>query len=175
MTTPALPALPGVGGTAFPPTWVVIHNGNTSDAAVADKIVAYLMAQFPPVLAVSREVAPDADPDPMDFMFHGVIIVGGPPCWWPSTSHWHLAYLLAMDPGWKNEGTETVPVWHIVRKSPALDVLNTTASLISSIAGQFPWLSVFNVAGAGADSVKAGDLFCAGERSGIWIGDTKQP
>jgi hypothetical protein len=178
MSTPSLPELPGVGtlpsfGTSFPPTWVVIHNGNVSDKAVADKIVSYLMSQFPPVLAVSKEVAPDADPDSMDFMVHGIIIVGGPACWWPSTSHWHLTYLLAMDPGWKNEGTEADPVWHVVRTSPALDVRDMTASLISSIAGQFPWLTVFNVAGF-VDSVKAGDLFCAGERSGIWIGDTKQ-
>lgn len=172
MTTPSLP---GVGSTSFPPTWVVIHNGNASDSAVADTIVSYLMSQFPPVLAVSREVAPDADPDPMDFMFHGVIIVGGPACWWPSASHWHLAYLLAMDPGWKNKGTETAPVWVIVRKDPAFETSVSGAQLITSIAGQFPWLAVFNVAGMDApDAVKAGDKFCAGERSGIWIGDVKQ-
>jgi hypothetical protein len=174
MTTPTLPALPGVGSTAFPPTWVVIHNGNASDKAVADTIVSYLMSQFPPVLAVSREVAPDADPDPMDLMFHGVIIVGGTTCW-TAPSKWHLAYMTAMDPGMKNKGTEAAPVWVYARKSPALEVSGSGSQLISSIAGQFPWLAVFNVQGWNAiDTVHAGDKFCAGERSGIWKGDVKQ-
>jgi len=174
MTTPSLPALPGVGSTAFPPTWVVIHNGNASDKAVADKIVSYLMSQFPPVLAVSTEVAPDADPDPMNFMFHGVIIVGGPSAW-TATSKWHLTYLAAMDPGWKNIGTEAAPVWVMARKTPAFQTTDPDCQLINSIAGQFPWLAVFNVAGwTDLSTVKAGDKFCAGERSGIWIGDVKQ-
>lgn len=172
----ALPELPFAAGVIFPPTWVVIHNGDASDKAVADAIVAYLMAKFPPVLAVTREVLPEEDPDPLDLMVHGVIIVGGPVCWWPGTSHWHMAYLEAMDPGWVNRGTEAAPIWLIVQKEPkAYETNAAMACLISSVAGALPWLSVWNVAGMTREAtVQAGELFCAGETLGVWVNKVKQ-
>jgi len=176
---PELPQLPIEGasplGVVFPPTWIVIHNGDPSDKAVAEKIVDYLMTKLPPVIAMMREVLPEETPDPMDLLAHGVIIVGGPACWWPGESHWHMKYFEKMDPGWENKGTLETPVWMIVQTEPEVyETDSTLAAVITSVMGAFPWLNVFNVAGytVGA-TVQAGELFCEGKLRGIWI--DKQP
>jgi len=160
---------------AFPPTWVVIDNGHPSDKEVSEKIVDYLMTKFPPVIAVRKEVPPKEEPDPLDFMFHGVIIVGGPACWWPGETKWHMKYLEAMDPGWENRGTEEAPIFWIVKREPKpYETIHEMACLISSTTGEFPWLSVWNVAGmSGYATVQAGELFREGERRGIWINKVK--
>jgi hypothetical protein len=166
MSTPSM-------GTSFPPTWVVIDNGNASDSVVADKIASYLMAKFPPVLAVKKEITRDTDPDSVDFMVHGIIIIGGPASYREAPSKWAEKYLMKMDPGWVYK--ETKADFFITRTTPAYETNAENAFLISSIAGQFPWLTVFNIAGTrAAGTVKAGAKFCAGEVSGIWIDDTKQ-
>ena len=171
----ALPELAPTFGPVFPPTWVVIDCGDPGDKAVSEAIVAYLMAKFPPVLAVRREVLPADEPDPIDLMAHGVIIVGGPAPWWTGASHWHMTYLVAMDPGWVNKGTEAAPVWKIAQTDPAVETADAKACLISSVVGGLPWLAVYNVAGMTAEgTVQAGELFCAGETKGIWINKVKQ-
>jgi len=176
---PTLPTLPIEGasplGVIFPPTWLVIHNGNPVDKEVAEKIVDYLMTKMPPVIAMAREILPDADPDPMDLLAHGIIIVGGPAAWWPSASHWHLKYLEAMNPGWENKGTPETPIWMIVQKNETIyETDNIMSAVISNVMGAFPWLTVWNVVGyTDAATVQAGELFCAGEMKGIWIDKQK--
>lgn len=175
MALPELPFEVPTLGAVFPPTWVVIDCGDASDKTVSEAIVSYLMSKFPPVLAVRREVLPEDEPDPLDLMAHGVIIVGGPAVWWAGKSHWHMKYLGAMDPGWVNKGTDAAPIWWIVQKAPTAYETNAQlAALISSVTGQFPWLTVFNVAGEiFTATVQAGELFCAGETKGVWINKVK--
>ena len=159
-----------LGLVAFPPTWVVIDNGHPSDAEVSKKIVSYLRTRFPPVLAVRRVVPTGEEPDPMDLMAHGVIVVGG-----PAANPFLDRYLARMDPTWENRGTEAAPMWWIVKGEPIKYETNYHMScLITSCRGTFPWLRVYNVAGQSAyATVDAGDLFCAGETRGVWINKTK--
>lgn len=161
-------------GVMFPPTWLVIHNGNPIDKEVATKIADYLMSKMPPLIAMAREILPDADPDPMDLLAHGIIIVGRPTSW-SSASKWHLKYLEAMNPGWENKGTVETPLWMIVQKNETIyETDNILATIISSTMGAFPWLTVWNVVGyTDAATVQAGELFCAGETKGIWIDKQK--
>lgn len=156
----------------FPPTWVVIDNGYPTDKETSEKIVDYLSKRVPPVIAFRREVPPDQDPDPLDIRAHGIIIVGGPKCWWPSESKWHWKYLSKMNPGWLNIGSVEAPDFQIFKNSYITK--DEMACLISKASGELPWLEVWNVAGISAEAtVQAGELFCSGEIMGVWINKVK--
>jgi len=164
----------------FPPTWLVIDNGNPSDGAVSEKIVAYITTKFPPVLARRKVIEKGTEPDPFDLLAHGIIVVGGT-CANPWLAKWNEK----MDPKWmEHDGTfdfkEPIAFpLHIVKKAPEpIDIIceaeKEHSCLISSCMGMLPWLTIFQVAGYHAeDTVTAGELFCAGERRGIWTNKTK--
>ena len=156
-----IPDIPRPFGTMFPPTWVVIDNGDLVDKLVSERIVAYLTSKAPPVLAARREVPLGQKPDQMDLMAHGVIIVGG-----PVANPWLSNY--SFNPGWLNKGTPEVPIWVIANSN--YETAADMACLITSAMGSLPWLTVMNVAGMTREStVQAGELFCLGETKGIWI------
>lgn len=179
-----LPAFP-IGGesplaalVAFPPSWVVIDNGHPTDKETSEKIVEYLMAKFPPVVAVRREVLSEEEPDPLDLMAHGIIIVGG-----PGANAFLRKYNEKMDPRYEeNDGTldfvDIALPLHMVKKEPEpydhICVDTAEQLLISSCMGALPWLTVFQVAGYhAAGTVKAGEKFCEGETKGIWVNGEK--
>lgn len=172
MALPGIPDIPRPFGTMFPPTWVVIDNGDLVDKQVSEQIVAYLTSKVPPVLAARREVPLGQQPDPMDLMAHGVIVVGG-----PVANPWLSTY--SFNPGWLNKGTPEVPVWVLFKEQilgvPTYETAAPMACLITSSMGSLPWLTVMNVAGMTREStVQAGELFCLGETKGIWINMEKQ-
>lgn len=171
MAMPSIPGLPGLPtlGMIFPPTWIVIDNGDPGDVEVSNKVVNYLMTKIPPVFATRKQVNPGEEPDSIDLMAHGIVIVGG-----PVANKFLQKYLASMDPTWVNKGTEAAPNWYLVRKTDtAYETNNTMACLITSCQGSFPWLTVYNIAGMSREATaKAGDLFCAGNLKGIWIDST---
>lgn len=168
---------------AFPPTWMVIHNGSAEDKASAEKIAEYLMSKLPPVFAQVKEVKPTEEPDPIDLMAHGIVIIGGPGCWFNggAGSKWCWDLLKSMDPGWENRGTEDSPDWWAVKEATeeaeAYAVQCTgdgSFAIISSVMGAFPWLTLWNVGGCGkTDTADAVELLLKGETKGIWIGGEK--
>lgn len=159
----SLPEIPRPFGAAFPPTWVVIDNGDLVDKEVSEKIVAYLTSKMPPVLAARRYVPTGENPDPMDLMANGVIIVGGPIAN-PFLANYNF------DPGWLNKGTTAVPSWYIANADPVYETNAPMAALITSCVGAFPWLTVCSVGGMTREAtLQAGELFCDGETKGIWI------
>jgi len=152
----------------FPPTWIVIDNDNPSDAQVSEKIVAYITTKFPPVLARRKVIPTGEKPDPFDLLAHGIIVVGG-----TSPNPFMKDYLDKMDPTVLiSEGKG-----YYVKKAPPgykTEADPVGACIISSCQGALPWLTIWWINGYRAeDTVAAGELFCAGERRGIWINKTK--
>lgn len=157
----------------FPPTWVVIDNGNPGDKAVSEKIVEYLGNRLPPLFLRRVEVPPGETPDPFDLKAHGVIAVGGP------SAHygWLPKYNEQMDPKFIEDdgsldfgidGGVALPI-HIVKSEPEPAELVGSGFLISSCVGDLPWLRIYMVAGIRAeDTILAGDMFCQGETRGVW-------
>lgn len=158
------------------PIWIVIDNGHPSDKQVSQKIVDYLTTKFPPAYAIRKQVSSGQEPDPIDLWFCGIIAVGS-----VLAQPWLIRFNVLMDPRIEeNDGSVdfVAPIatpLKLVKKEPLYKFAYTElerACLITSIANGFP--PTFQVAGFSAeDTVEAGDLFCKGETSGIWVNGKK--